>query len=335
MHFVQHPAVHCVPCSVSAAHTHHRGAVRHALHTMLQVHPRVVPCLLFPVPLHPLLPAPPALWGGGGETRSQRKWGRLPPCPKPAAKMLPKTSGNPRVAVPVARRGGVICCRWVRWAHSARTSGRGHHVAVGRGRHPGQPPRLRPSGTLSGPLRRRQHCGRQSGPPQPCARLLPPSGPPVSTCRPGPRRSGRGACPRPLCPSCPTPQHRLIPQPSCRQRRHEGEPCSAHWAPTDPLPLPCHRGRCSSAVTPGACCAAVIERRGAMLASLLGGVGNRSLGSVPPPAPRAGCGPACTSGAPMVPSKAGPSLATAAPYPPWPRRMAAPAILHTGGPRAE
>ena len=40
-----------------------------ALHTVLLVHPGVVPCPLFPVPLHPplpKLPALPALWGGGG-----------------------------------------------------------------------------------------------------------------------------------------------------------------------------------------------------------------------------------------------------------------------------
>ena len=47
----------------------------------------------------------------------------------------------------------------------------------------------------------------------------------AGTCRPGPRRcggGGGGACPGALCPSCPARQHRLIPQPSCRQRRHKG-----------------------------------------------------------------------------------------------------------------
>ena len=68
----------------------------------------------------------------------------------------------------------------------------------------------------------------------------------ASTCRPGARRCWGGACPGAVCPSCPARQHRLIPQPSCRQRQHKGEPCCAHRAPTNPLPSPCRRGRCSS-----------------------------------------------------------------------------------------
>ena len=58
-------------------------------------------------------------------------------------------------------------CR-ARRARSARTSGRGQHVAVGRGRLPGQPPRFQPPGALRGPLWRQLRCGRRSGPPQPC-----------------------------------------------------------------------------------------------------------------------------------------------------------------------
>ena len=58
-------------------------------------------------------------------------------------------------------------CR-ARRARSARTSGRGQHVAVGRGRLPGQQPRFQPPGTLRGPLWRQLRCGRRSGPPQPC-----------------------------------------------------------------------------------------------------------------------------------------------------------------------
>ena len=76
---------------------------------------------------------------------------------------------QPQCGCPLwGRRGGVICHCRARRARSARTSGRGHHVAVGRGRLPGQPPRFQPPGALRGPLWRRQRCGRRSGPPQPC-----------------------------------------------------------------------------------------------------------------------------------------------------------------------
>ena len=74
------------------------------------------------------------------------------------------------------------------------------------------------------------------------ARLPPPVGP----AGPGPVVVGGGGCPGALCLSCPTRQHRLSPQPSYKQRRHNGEWCCAHRAPTDPLPSPCRRGLCSS-----------------------------------------------------------------------------------------
>ena len=76
---------------------------------------------------------------------------------------------QPQCGCPLwGRRRGVICHCRARRARSARTSGRGHHVAGGRGRLPGQPPRFQPPGAPRGPLRRRQRCGRRSGPPQPC-----------------------------------------------------------------------------------------------------------------------------------------------------------------------
>ena len=53
VHCVLHPAVHCLPYSVLAVHAHFRGAVHYALGTVLLVHPGAVPCLRFPVPLHP------------------------------------------------------------------------------------------------------------------------------------------------------------------------------------------------------------------------------------------------------------------------------------------
>ena len=135
VHCALHPVVHCVPCSVLAVHVHRRGAVRSALHTVLLALPGAVHCLLFPVPLHPALPDLPALSAlrGGGGVRVRNGGGDA--CP-------PVLAGQPRCCRkhPAAPQrpplvgkggGGLTCCCRARRARSARTSGRGHHVAVG------------------------------------------------------------------------------------------------------------------------------------------------------------------------------------------------------------
>ena len=260
VHCVLHPVAYCVPCSVLAVHVHCRGAVRCALHTVLVVHPGAVHCSLFPVPLHPALPDLPALsalWGGGGVRDRNRGGAACPPVPAgrpkccrkhPAApvrlSLVGKGGGGSSVA---AGRGG-LDLRARRDAGTTSRSGEGACRASRRG----SSLRARCEG-LSGAgsaadagLARPSHAESALAPAWRAAG--------ASTCRPGARRCWGGACPGAVCPSCPALQHRLIPQPSCRQRRHEGEPCCAHRAPTDPLPSPYRRGRCSSTrATPGTC----------------------------------------------------------------------------------
>ena len=63
-----------------------------------------------------------------------------------------------------------------------------------------------------------------AAPAMPRARLPPHGRPPVlAPAGLVPVAAGGGAYPGAVCPSCPARQHRLIPQPSCRQRWHEGD----------------------------------------------------------------------------------------------------------------
>ena len=171
--------------------------------------------------------------------------------------MLQKTSCSPSAAVPCGEGGGGSCVTAGRGGlalHARRDAGNTSRSGEGacRASRRGSNLRARCEG-LSG-----AGCAADAGLARPshAESALAPAwrAAGAHTCQPGARRCWGGACPGAVCPSCPARQHRLIPQPSCRQRRHEGEPCCAHRAPTDPLPLPCRRGRCSSTrATPGTC----------------------------------------------------------------------------------
>ena len=147
------PVVHCVPCSVLVVHiVVVLSAVRYALRCWCTLLLCAVchgmclcthPCMSCPL----CQPCPPYGAGRGG-TRSQWERGHLSPCTSSAAERLQKTSYSARADVPCGKTGGFICCCRSRQARSTNTSGRGHHVAVGRARQPGQPPRLRASGVL-------------------------------------------------------------------------------------------------------------------------------------------------------------------------------------------
>ena len=266
-HCVLHLVVHCVLRSVLAVHVHCRGAVRCALHTVLLVHPGAVHCLLFPVPLHPALPDLPALSalrGGGGGFGTARGAGSPAPLCQQGSRNAAENILQPQCGCPwwgreggssvAAGRGG-LALRARRDTGTTSRSGEGACRASRRG----SSLRARCEG-LSGAgsaadagLARPSHAESALAPAWRSAG--------ASTCRPGARRCGGGACPGAVCPSCPARQHRLIPQPSCRQRRHEGEPCCAHRAPTDPLPSPCRRGRCSSTLGDVPTCGHVVAAR--------------------------------------------------------------------------